>query len=68
MIGKNVHFVVIFEEEWPFRGVQGWFLIGRFDKELLLSLDFLFDLFFNESFTFFLVFGHEVVDIKFYGK
>lgn len=68
MIGKNVHFVVVFKQEWPFRGVHGGILIGRFDKELLLSFNFFFDFFLNELFVLFLIFAHEVVDINFYGK
>jgi len=68
MIGKNVHFVVVFKQEWPFRGVHCGILIGRFDKELLLSINFFFDFFLNELFTLFLIFAHEVVDINFYGK
>lgn len=68
MIGEYVHFIVVFEQEWPFRSIHGWILIGRFDKELLLSFDLFFDFFFNESFILFLIFTHEVVDIIFLWK
>lgn len=68
MIGKNVHFVVVFEQERPLRGIHGRILIGRLDKELLLSLNLFFDFFFNELFTLFLIFTHEVVDIKYLMK
>ena len=68
MIGKNVHFVVVFKQEWPFRSVHRGILIGRFNKELLLSFNFFFDFFLNELFILFLIFAHEVVDIIFLWK
>ena len=58
VVGKNVHFIVVFEEKGPLGAVEGHFFIGRFDGELLLSINLFFDFLLDKLFIFFLIFSH----------
>ena len=67
VVGENVHFMVVFEEEGPFGAVKGGILIGRLDQKLLLSVDLFFYFLLDKLFTFLLIFCHALLN-KNYGK
>lgn len=62
MVGENVHFMIVFEEEGPFGAIKGWILVGGFDGEGLLGVDLFFDLFLDELSTFLLVLRHGLLN------
>ena len=64
MVSKNVHFMIIFEEEWPIGAIKDGILSRWFDRERLLGFNLFFDFFLDNLSALLLIFSHGLLNKK----